>query len=120
MKRAWALLALIQCLIVAALVYHDTAVQHAAAALRVQNAALDQQVDRLVADANAQHDSDAAARDNALREQYARGLYSICVWQTGDTPMCLTWVGAALDHGWYEEPDDGWKWPLASSDRRKD
>jgi hypothetical protein len=44
--------------------------------------------------------------------EYYRGLYDACVALTHQRSRCLDQVTASKARGWYEQPSEGWRWPL--------
>lgn len=46
------------------------------------------------------------------RAEYYRAMYDVCVAQMGDKELCLRSVAGYAEKGWYEEPSEGWDWPL--------
>ena len=57
-----------------------------------------------------------ASLEKAKVEQFYRGIYEVCLVVSGDGPKCLSVIAQGVKEDFYNEPDNGWIWPLTNRD----
>lgn len=82
--------------------------------------ALNLQLDKLVADSNAQHDADTGVVEDARAEGYYHAMYDICNVAGMDVSedACMADVIKIMNADWMHQNSPGWHWPLDDPSKR--